>query len=291
MCEFCVKHGEGRKWYLNAKNYAEDLLSDIKRRKRIEDFLTNPRALAVGARSLAKVERAPAPLRRALSRLVTGKMKKVHFGQVLPIEEIEKIFTFVNSVVRIACICRHITTKKEGRYCYGLSLAAQGGKLAELLSGLDESFINGPDSAGLELLTKEQTLAALRQHEQEGLCHTIWTFDSPFICCICNCSSNDCLAIKSTIGHGVALMFPAEQQAAVHNAACSGCGRCIAACQFRALRMSNADGKARVDAKACYGCGLCRGKCPNNALSLVERPGTASCGPPFCEDGKILANE
>ena len=28
MCEFCIKHGEGKKWYLQAKNYAEDLLSE-----------------------------------------------------------------------------------------------------------------------------------------------------------------------------------------------------------------------------------------------------------------------
>jgi hypothetical protein len=32
MCEFCVKHGEGKKWYLNVKNYSNDLLSDTRRR-------------------------------------------------------------------------------------------------------------------------------------------------------------------------------------------------------------------------------------------------------------------
>ncbi len=32
MCDFCHKHGEGPKWYLEANNYAEDLLSDLKRR-------------------------------------------------------------------------------------------------------------------------------------------------------------------------------------------------------------------------------------------------------------------
>ena len=38
MCEFCVKHGEGKKWYLEAKNYAEDLLSDLRRREYISGF-------------------------------------------------------------------------------------------------------------------------------------------------------------------------------------------------------------------------------------------------------------
>ncbi len=36
MCEFCVKHGEGEKWYLRAQNYSEDSLSDLRRRKYIQ---------------------------------------------------------------------------------------------------------------------------------------------------------------------------------------------------------------------------------------------------------------
>jgi hypothetical protein len=31
MCEFCHKHREGKKWYLEAENYSDDLLSDLKR--------------------------------------------------------------------------------------------------------------------------------------------------------------------------------------------------------------------------------------------------------------------
>ena len=42
MCEFCVRHGEGIKWYLEAKNYAEDLLSDVRRRKFMAEFNSRP---------------------------------------------------------------------------------------------------------------------------------------------------------------------------------------------------------------------------------------------------------
>ena len=38
MCDFCHQHGEGKKWYLDARNYSEDLLSDLKRRRFIEHF-------------------------------------------------------------------------------------------------------------------------------------------------------------------------------------------------------------------------------------------------------------
>lgn len=41
MCEFCHKHGEGKKWYLQAKNYSDDLLSDLKRRKFFSEFTSS----------------------------------------------------------------------------------------------------------------------------------------------------------------------------------------------------------------------------------------------------------
>ena len=28
MCEFCTEHGEGKKWYLQMKNYAEGLIHE-----------------------------------------------------------------------------------------------------------------------------------------------------------------------------------------------------------------------------------------------------------------------
>lgn len=42
------------------------------------------------------------------------------------------------------------------------------------------------------MLTKEEALAAFRHHEQEGLCHTVWTFMTPFIGGLCNCDRQDC---------------------------------------------------------------------------------------------------
>jgi len=38
MCEFCLKHGEGKKWYLQVSNYSDDLLRDVRRRRFIETF-------------------------------------------------------------------------------------------------------------------------------------------------------------------------------------------------------------------------------------------------------------
>ena len=238
MCEFCLKHGEGKKWYLQAGNYSDDLLSDVRRRRFVETFFTDTESLARDTQRLAQLEKAPRFIRGMIKRIVTGKMKKVHYGQVVPIEDIERIFGFVNSIVRVACICRHINLGREERYCYGISLSPDGGRFGEIVKGLDKSFLNGPDVVGMEKLSKDQAIAAFHSHEQEGLCHTVWTFHTPFIGGICNCDRADCMAMRSTVTHGVPIMFRGEYVAAVNPDLCVGCRQCMRVCQFGAISYS-----------------------------------------------------
>jgi Pyruvate/2-oxoacid:ferredoxin oxidoreductase delta subunit len=271
MCEFCLKHGEGEKWYLQAKNYSDDLLSDVSRRKFIEEFVSDPEGLAKDARNIDRLATAPKFIRNIISRIVTRRMKKVHFGQVVPIEEIEQIFGFTNSIVRVACICRHATIGKEKRYCYGISLSPDGGKLMEIFRGVDNSFFRGPDTAGFEKLTKEEAVSLFHAHEHEGLCHTLWTFHAPFIGGICNCDRSDCLAMRATVTHGIPLMFRAEYVAEVNEEECVGCRECMRVCQFGAVTYSASSKKAVIDQRWCYGCGICRSVCTKNAIRLESR--------------------
>ncbi|MBF0506607.1 MAG: 4Fe-4S binding protein [Nitrospirae bacterium] len=270
MCEFCLKHGEGEKWYLQAKNYSEDLLSDIERRKFIEEF-SNPDALARGSAGLERLGKAPAFIRDIFRRITARKMKKVHFGQVVPIEDIERIFGFTNSITRVACVCRRINLGEEKRYCYGISLSPDGGKFTGILRGADNSFFNGPDTSGFETLTRDEAMSAFRSHEREGLCHTVWTFHTPFIGGICNCDRSDCLAMRSTVTHAVPVMFRAEYVAEVISEECTGCRECMRVCQFGAVTYSASNKKAVIDQRWCYGCGICRSVCRKNAIRLEDR--------------------
>jgi ferredoxin len=277
MCEFCVQHGEGEKWYLQAKNYSEDLLADLSRQRMIRDF--SRMSVAQARREIGKMgqlDRAPAFVRWALTRRITRRMKKRHFGQVVPIEEIERILGFVNSVVRIGCICRKITTDKEQRFCYAISMGPNGGKFADLFGAVDSSFAPGPDGSLGESLTRENALAAMREHEMQGLCHTVWTFQTPFIGGICNCDRADCLALKSTLSHAVPVLFRGEYVAEIDAASCSGCRQCMRACQFGALGYSAGEKKAVVDQRHCYGCGVCRAACPAEAITLRNRADVAA---------------
>ena len=271
MCEFCLQHGEGKKWYLQAKNYADDLLSDVRRRRFIESFLADPEALAREVNDIERLNKMPKFIRDLVSRLITRKMKKTHFGQIVPIEEIEEIFGFVQNIVRVACICRQASLGQEKRYCYGVSLAPDGGRFAEIIRNLDQSFLTGPDFGGLEILSQEEALAAFHAHEQEGLCHSVWTFHTPFIGGICNCDRSDCLAMHCTVTQGVPVMFRGEYVAQVDPDLCVGCRDCLRLCQFGALAYSAANQKAVVDQRWCYGCGVCRSNCSNVAIQLIER--------------------
>ena len=271
MCEFCLKHGEGKKWYLQVSNYSDDLLSDIRRRRFIEAFFTDTEAHERDIQRIDQLEKAPRFVRGMVRRIITRRMKKVHYGQVVPIEDIERIFSFVNSVVRVACICRHITLGKEKRYCYGVSLAPDGGRLGEIVRGLDDSFLNGPDTAGLETLSKDEAIAALHNHEKEGLCHSIWTFHAPFIGGVCNCDRSDCLAMRCTVTQGIPVMFRAEYVGAVNPDECNGCRQCMRVCQFGAISYSVSNRKVVIDQRQCYGCGICRSVCPKDAIHLEER--------------------
>lgn len=272
MCDFCHKHGEGRKWYLEATNYAEDLLSDLRRREMIQRFFRDPGHLKKSMGSLNRLDRAPGFVRRALTGNLVRRQKRVHYGQVVPIEEVERILEFVTSVTRVACICRQATLGTEQRYCYGVSLAPNGGEFARLLKSIDADYLNGPHVKGFETLSKEEALAAFRDHEREGLCHTVWTFIAPFIGGLCNCDRTDCLAMQATVTHQFPVMFRAECVAAVSPDLCNGCRQCMRVCQFGAIGYSAANRKAEIDPRRCYGCGICRAVCKPDAIALADRP-------------------
>jgi len=271
MCDFCHQHGEGKKWYLDARNYSEDLLSDLRRRTFIERFFENPGHIAKGERALAKLDRIPPFFTRGIRRKITGKQQVKHFGQVVPIEDIEKILGFTTSVVRLACICRHVKFGPEHRYCYGISLAPQGGEMMNILRSIDSGYLIGPQTGGLEFLPKEEALAMMRENEDEGLCHTIWSFITPFIGGICNCALPGCMAMSATLTHRTPVMFRAEYVAVVDEEKCSGCGECVKICPFDAYLPHKRKAKAKVDSEKCYGCGICRNACPRGAITLVDR--------------------
>jgi ferredoxin len=199
------------------------------------------------------------PLMKLAKPILTRRQKRDHYGQVVPMEEVEKIFEMVQGVIRLACVCRRVTTgNMNARYCYGLALDKQ---LTDLI---DDSF-------SLETLPKEEALESIRKLDKEGLVHSVWTFKTPFIGGLCNCDQ-DCLAYRMThVRRDYPVMFRAEWVGSVSLEACNGCRLCMRQCQYGAIRYSSNDKKVIIDPAACYGCGVCRAVCNKDAITLSPR--------------------
>jgi NAD-dependent dihydropyrimidine dehydrogenase PreA subunit len=279
MCEFCTKHGEGKKWYLQMKNYAEDLLHEelsstqkniVKTATRVEwinGFFENFVMPAISDLSKARDElqglppsTEPQEIQPSDDEIVEG-LKVAHFGQVLPIEDVEQVIDMVDSITRMPCGCRFISTgKTDKRYCFGL--------------GVDKMGILGkfPDAASsLEVLDREEVKTIFRKYDEEGLIHSIWTAVTPYVIGLCNCD-RDCMAYKGYIEKGgVPSFFRAEYICQINWDLCTGCKSCMSQCQFGAQFYSSALSKVYIDPTKCFGCGVCRAPCPNEAITLVPR--------------------
>ena len=280
MCEFCTKHGEGKKWYLQMKNYAEELLHEelsapqkdmVRASSRvvwINRFFENFVMPAITGIPKSREEiidalHSTAELKgeKQDENTIMAARQTFHFGQVLPIEDVEEVIDMVDSITRMPCGCRFLSTgKTDKRYCFGL--------------GVDKQGILGtfPDAASsLEVLDKHEAKKIFRSYDEEGLIHSIWTGVTPYVIGLCNCD-RDCLAYKTSYEMGGSPhFFRAEYVGQIDPDVCTGCKTCMKQCQFGAMFYSSGLSKVYIDPERCYGCGVCRAACPNDAISLKPR--------------------
>ena len=263
MCEFCTQHGEGEKWYLQAKNYSLELLNEERKRFAV-DFLENIEQRAgdrIGA--LSKLMASDPAAARAMFPAAVEQQKKEHYGQVVPLEEIEQILDMSLSVVRLPCVCRGtLRGFREARYCFGVTPSP---------SDFDAVAGNPDFSSDLEVLSREEAKKAIQKLDRNGLVHTVWTFITPFIGGICNCSVNECLALKTRTRLDLPVLFKAEYVASIDWENCNGCRDCMKLCNFGAISYSAYINKCSINQIQCYGCGVCRALCPRDAITLVDR--------------------
>ena len=269
MCEFCTKHGEGKKWYLQMKNYSRELVNaqltpaqqaatgTPTRARWLARFMTGFVNAGDGAGAEALI---PASEPKTESEIVEMR-KVVHFGQVLPMSDVEAVLDQVTSITRVPCGCRYISTgKTDKRYCFGL--------------GYDPAGIMGkyPDSSsGLEVLSRKEAKRIIRDYDREGLIHSIWTGVTPYVIGLCNCD-HDCLAYRSYIEQGgPASFFRAEYVAQIDAELCTGCKSCMKQCQFGAQFYSSLLKKVYIDPQRCFGCGVCLARCKHDAVKLLPR--------------------
>lgn len=271
MCEFCTEHSEGRKWYLEMKNYSAELLAARLTGRELALAGTETRAgwverfwrsfvmPAAGLKVEAEEWESQAEATDPAERLANAKA--VHFGQVLPMTDVEAVLDLGTSITRIPCGCRWLLTgQANARYCFGLGLDQWGvmGKYPEA-------------SSSLETLDREEAKRIIRKFDEDGLVHSVWTGMTPFVVGLCNCD-RDCGAYSGYIvNRGRPAFFRAEYVCEVDPELCTGCKSCLKQCQFGAQYWSHRQAKVYIDPTRCFGCGVCMAACPVDAVKLIPR--------------------
>ncbi len=267
MCEFCVKHGDGKRWYLNAANYADELLRDLRRVRYIEQFL--PELTSGAARWLKIMDRGRrvSPVRtNRIMKVQSRKMKKIHFGQIVPLEDVEAVLSIAGQVVRLPCVCREVLEKRQEAVCYLITASPDKLGYREIIGRREEAL---PFVEAMEEVEPARALREMAGLEEKGRIHTVWTFITPFVGAICNCDPAGCLAMNFT-ERGLQLYFNGEDVIAADRETCTGCGDCLEACLFGALKIDG-DGLICTDPDRCRGCGICRRFCAAGTLRLEAR--------------------
>jgi NAD-dependent dihydropyrimidine dehydrogenase PreA subunit len=283
MNEFNEKYGDGKKWYLNSDNYSDSWLDDPERYEYVKRFygdITVHDARSFGQAVREEDRKLSSGERRRVLKDRVEKQKIEHYGQVIPLEDLEQVFRSVKCIIRLACLCRYMYEgKTEFRSCYVLSSEENGGRLKEILDDLSAEYLYGEHVHGVEVMSLEDALADIRNLDQQGLVHTIWTLGTPFIATVCNCDMMHCSSMYTTLKSRIVSTFMrAEYVAVIDRDKCIGCRKCRMACQFGCLDYGVAAKKMSVNQEKCFGCGVCRDQCPTQAIKLVDResvPGAA----------------
>jgi Pyruvate/2-oxoacid:ferredoxin oxidoreductase delta subunit len=264
VCEFCVQHGEGKKWYLQAKNYSAELMN-LKRLSYGLRFISNVEKWATSwALDLDQDIAADPSSKDEYIAKRTAEFKREHYGQVIPLEDVYRILDMTTSIVRIPCACRStLLGRYDARYCYLVTTFMP--RLAKI-GRLYPDF-----SSDLETLGKDDAKKGFAEHDLDGFVHTVWTFITPFTGVLCNCSSRECFPLMWRLRRGMPLFFKAEYVAEIDPDLCSGCRSCMDVCSFEAIDYDAGQDKCTVDGHRCYGCGVCRAACPHEAITLLDR--------------------
>ena len=279
MCDKCMKHGAGGKWYLNARKYSEEVVQKYNLReflleqyKNFEQISIRP-LFGVSPAGMDRVFRMP-----IIGRLVKRTAEKMlhstkppsnpfkpegHIGQVVPLEDGIAILETcaVEPIIEKNCMCRYMSRGVKEACCINF------GVMSEIIDKLPR-FV--PEKEKYHL-TREEAAARFREHNAKGYIGTIWYGPFPYINNLCSCETPECAGIRPRVDFGIKSIYKAEYLLELNEATCHGCGACVARCSFGALRMDVDLDRPVIDLERCYGCGVCRHACSTGALFLVPR--------------------
>ncbi|MFX1357031.1 MAG: ATP-binding protein [Promethearchaeota archaeon] len=283
MCRHCIKFGDGNKWYLNPKNFSDEMIHGELTKVKMEDTMVGPLLgvkgtiqeimttaqrfnydIGFGEHIDAVFPDLNDDMANTMRSGLPDLMDKAVGGQVVPLEDAQKIIDLnEGDIFVLPCICRKYYGGVEKMSCMFLRPAAK--PLQENLSW------DTPN----KMVSKEDAKEMLKEFDKEGLFHGIFWCPAPIPTMLCNCEYPYCIALRARLHYDIIDTFrKGEYASLVDPNKCDGCDgnpSCQTACSFGALKYSPTNGKVSTNQMQCWGCGLCRTACPNNAITLIPR--------------------
>ena len=219
----------------------------------------------------------PQQARRAFADGYHGKVvrtstaeKLVTLDRPIHIEDLEQIIPYESArallledpdhIVALECPCR---AERENP-CLPLDVCLIVG---EPFAG----FIADHHPMRSRRITQEEASEILRAEHERGHVHHAFFKDAMLgrFYAICNCCSCCCGAIQAW-RTGTPMLASSGYIARADAVRCAGCGACVAACPFDALRLEG--GRVSVSRGDCMGCGVCVTACGLSVLDLERDP-------------------
>ncbi len=261
MCEFCAKHGQGNRWYLNPENFSEKMLEDPRRVKTLEKVAGWGIDYYIDFTSrMTQLANLPV-IGKAVKSIVNRMAPNEHGGQVVSLEDSLQLLEYARDFVLLPCGCRRLVGHHEDMVCLNF------GPIKEF----QKRFL--PDGP-MEEVTLEEAKDLVSRSDERGHFHQVLYAKVPFPICICNCDARYCTSLKQRRANNVeAAIFKGHEVCVVDRDLCRFCEEplCVSRCAFGALHYDPEAGQVHAHAAECFGCGLCRSACARGALSLAAR--------------------
>lgn len=269
MCDFCFAHGDGQKWYLNARNYSQDMLRDEDRLRFLDEFTMELEADIFKLMPVVDRTIHMPVIGNFIRRAANGWFTTWHSGQVVPLQDAKAILRLAGEaggIARISCICRRVFKGlKNEPLCMAFGFSFPWGRPID-------DYVKADFTGKIEKLSIEEATHFIEDCDKKGYIHNIGTLKSPFLIAICACEYPVCAFMHMRKRFGIKnALRKAEYIAVLNPGKCNGCKRCETRCQFGAITFSPDTKKAAIHMDECFGCGLCETGCRENAIRLYPR--------------------
>ncbi len=279
MCDLCMKHGAGGKWYHNAEHYSNKIAEKYNLRdfllEQYKNFEQIPVRKVRGFNAEGMGYKLKMPIigrivKRAAEKMLHSTRPPLnpfraegHIGQVVPLEDAIAILETcaAEPIIEKNCMCRYMSRGVKEACCINFGVMSEiVDKLPRFIPERDKYF-----------LTRKQAIERFTAHNKKGYIGTIWFGPFPYINNLCSCANPECAGLRPRVDYGIISIYKSEYIIDLQQDKCTGCKACASVCQFKAISYNHTIKKAAVDFTKCFGCGVCRHACKQQALFLRPR--------------------